>query len=106
MIDMFQDIFLFIGLPATISAMNVLFNKNYWDIAGISWFIVGILKIYPINPLIGIVVIVSGICQYVYGYLKDKEKKKLLPIKEKSNLTSQRFEDQLKASLNSLKNNK
>ncbi len=83
MIDMFQDIFLFIGLPATISVMNVLFNKNYWDIAGISWFIVGILKIYPINPLIGIVVIVSGICQYVYGYLKDKEKKKLLPIKEK-----------------------
>lgn len=78
---MFQDIFLFIGLPATISAMNVLFNKNYWDIAGISWFIVGILKIYPINPLIGIVVIVSGICQYVYGYLKEKEKKKLLPIK-------------------------
>ena len=106
MIDMFQDIFLFIGLPATISAMNVLFNKNYWDIAGISWVIVGILKIYPINPLIGIVVIVSGICQYVYGYLKEKEKKKLLPIKEKPKKSKLTFEDQLKASLNSLKNNK
>ena len=106
MIDMFQDIFLFIGLPSTISAMNVLFNKNYWDIAGISWFIVGILKIYPINPLIGIVVIVSGICQYVYGYLKDKEKKKLLPIKEKPKKSKLTFGDKLKASLNSLKNNK
>jgi transposase-like protein len=71
--------------------------------AGITWVIVGILKIYPINPLIGVVVIVSGICQYVYGYLKEKEKKKLLPIKEKPQKSKITFADQLKSSLNSLK---
>jgi len=79
---MFQDIFLFIGLPATISAMNVLFNKNYWDVSGISWVIVGALKIYDVNPLIGMNAIACGIAQYLYGSHKSKESKRLKARKE------------------------
>ena len=103
---MFQDIFLFIGLPATISAMNVLFNKNYWDVSGISWVIVGALKIYDVNHLIGMIAIACGIAQYAYGYQVEKEKKKLLATMEKPKKSKLTFGDQLKASLNSLKNNK
>jgi len=29
----FQDVFLFVSLPATISALCVLFEKNYWEMA-------------------------------------------------------------------------
>ena len=103
---MFQDIFLFIGLPATISVMNVLFNKNYWDVAGISWIIVGFLKVFSEIPFLGLICVICGIAQYAYGEQVTKEKKKLLATMEKPKKSKLTFGDKLKASLNSLKNNK
>lgn len=100
---MFQDIFLFISIPATVTILNVLFEKNYWDMAGISWAVIGLLKLYDINPLIGILAIACGVAQCVYGHQVEKEKKRLLATMEKPQKSKITFADQLKSSLNSLK---
>lgn len=103
---MFQDIFLYISIPATITILTVLFEKNYWDMAGISWVIVGILKVYSEIPFLGLLFAGCGVAQYAYGYQVTKEKKKLLATMEKPKKSKLTFEDRLKASLNYLKNNK
>lgn len=103
---MFQDIFLFIGIPATITILNILFEKNYWDMAGISWIIVGFLKIFDVNPFLGIVAMICGILQYLYGFLIEKEHKKLVKIEGKQEKTTKTISYYLKNSLNSLKHHK
>lgn len=100
---MFQDIFLFIGIPATITILNVLFEKNYWDMAGISWVIVGILKVYSEIPFLGLICVFCGIAQYAYGYQVEKETKRLLAITEKPQKSKITFAYHLKASLKYLK---
>lgn len=72
---MFQDIFLYISVPSTISCMCVIFQKNQWEMAGICWVILSLLNVININLFIGILCIIIGLIQIIYGlYLEYKEK--------------------------------
>jgi len=73
----FQDVFLFVSLPATISALCVLFEKNYWEMAGFAWMTISVLKIIEINTAIGLVCVIIGLCQIAYGLKKEYDIKKV-----------------------------
>lgn len=73
----FQDIFLFVSIPATVSSLCILFEKNYWEMAGFSWVTISILKIMEINFAIGLICVLIGIGQIAYGLKRDYEKKKV-----------------------------
>lgn len=72
---MFQDIFLYISVPTTISGMCVIFQKNYWEMAGIFWVILSLLNVIKINLFIGILCTIIGIIQIIYGLYLEYENK-------------------------------
>lgn len=72
---MFQDIFLYISVPSTISGMCVIFQKNYWEMAGIFWVILSLLNVIKINLFIGILCTIIGIIQIIYGLYLEYENK-------------------------------
>jgi lipid-A-disaccharide synthase-like uncharacterized protein len=72
---MFQDIFLYISVPTTISCMCVIFQKNYWEMAGIFWVILSLLNVIKINLFIGILCTIIGIIQIIYGLYLEYENK-------------------------------
>lgn len=79
---MIYDIWLWLSIPMTVSLMCFFFDRNYWDMAGISLIIVAFLKLFDDIPLIGVCAVLIGIAQIYYGHTITKAKREQKEIKK------------------------